>query len=217
MVSQLNPETMSHPEDTANRIMRAALETVRDVGIKGTSARAIAAKGGFNQALIFYHFGSVTNLLIEAARNSSAERVTAYRSLTAEVASLVELVEIATRLHDDSAKDGSVAVLTQLMAGAASDPAMGKAILEGFEGWIGLVEEGLSQALEGEPLAGVVPAREAAYAISALFLGIELMTRLDPEKSEADAVFAALGELAELMGSMPGLVTRYLKGRGRQA
>ena len=32
--------------------------------------------------------------------------------------------------------------------------------------------------------------REAAYAISAMFLGIEVTSRLDPDRSEADAVFA---------------------------
>ena len=47
---------------TKQRIMDAALETLRTNGIVGTSARAIAATGGFNQALIFYQYGSVNPL-----------------------------------------------------------------------------------------------------------------------------------------------------------
>jgi hypothetical protein len=49
------------------------------------------------------------------------------------------------------------------------------------------------------PLARMVPPREAAYAICAMFLGIEVMARLDPERSEADAVFA-------MMESMAGMI-----------
>jgi AcrR family transcriptional regulator len=191
--------------------MAAALETVRESGITSTSARAIAATGGFNQALIFYHFGSVTNLLIEAARTSSATRVAAYQEVVENVTSLTTLVDVARRLHDEAEADGSVAVLTQLMAGAASDPAMGEAILAGFEGWIDLVETALRKALDGQPLASAIPPREAAYSISALFLGIELMARLDREKSEASAVFDSLHHLAEIIESVPALASRFIK------
>lgn len=191
--------------------MTAALETVRTSGITGTSARAIAATGGFNQALIFYHFGSVTNLLTEAARTSSARRVEAYRALTNDVSSLTSLVDVAKRLHEEAEADGSVSVLTQLMAGAASDPEMGDAILEGFEGWILLVEDALREAMDGQPLAGVLPTREVAYSIAALFLGIELMTRLNPAKSEAAAVFESLHDLAGIIESIPALAGRLIK------
>ncbi len=193
---------MTEQPDTRSRIMAAALETIREVGITGASARAIASRGDFNQALIFYHFGSVANLLIEAARLSSADRVRAYRAVTDDVTSLADLVEVARRLHADSTQDGSVAVLTQLMAGAAHDPEMGSAVLEGFEGWISLVEDALRQTTAESPIGALLPPRETAYAISALFLGIELMERLDPAKSEADSVFDELGNLAGLIETM---------------
>ena len=211
MVSELREVEASQPSDTRHRIMAAALETVRESGITGTSARAIAATGGLNQALIFYHFGSVTNLLVEAARISSAARVAAYQEVTEDVTSLSTLVDVAKRLHHEAEADGSVAVLTQLMAGAASDPEMGQAILAGFEGWIDLVEAALKKALDGQPIASAIPPREAAYSISALFLGIELMARLDPEKSEASAVFDSLRDLAEIIESVPAIASRFIK------
>lgn len=214
MVSESGIVT-ADPVDTRERIMAAALETIHESGITGASARAIAATGGFNQALIFYHFGSVSNLLMEAARTSSAARVAAYRRVTAEVTSLSSLVNVAKRLHEEAAQDGSVAVLTQLMAGAASNTEMGHAILEGFEGWIALVEEALETALDGSAIAGAIPPREAAYSISALFLGIELMARLAPEKSEAGSVFDALEDLAGLIESMPAVVTRFIRTQKR--
>ena len=179
--------------------MDAALETLREEGFAGTTARAIAQRGGFNQALIFYHFGSVPNLLLEAFRRNSVEQVAKYRAAATEVSSLSDLVEIARRLHRDDLESGSVTVVTQLMAAAVSDPDLGRAILERFEEWIRLVEEALRRAVGSHPLAAVIPTREAAYAISALFLGIELMTRLDPERSEAGALFDMMVNLARLI------------------
>jgi AcrR family transcriptional regulator len=49
-----------------SRIAEAALATLKAHGFAGASARAIAHVGGFNQALIFYHFGSVQNALLGA-------------------------------------------------------------------------------------------------------------------------------------------------------
>jgi AcrR family transcriptional regulator len=183
---------------TRDRIVQAALGTLRDEGFADTTARAIARHGRFNQALIFYHFGSVANLLLEAFGQTSTEQVSRYRTAAAEVTSLSDLVEIARRLHAEDLESGAVTAVTQLMA-AASDRATGGAILDRFEDWIRIVEEALKRAMERYPLASAIPAREAAYAIAAMFLGIELMTRLDPERSEADAVF-------EMMASIAGLI-----------
>jgi AcrR family transcriptional regulator len=58
------PARLVTPADTRQRIIDAAVETVRREGIVGTSARAIARTGGFNQALIFYHCGSVNDVLL---------------------------------------------------------------------------------------------------------------------------------------------------------
>ncbi|HEY7582259.1 MAG TPA: TetR family transcriptional regulator [Acidimicrobiia bacterium] len=183
---------------TKQRIMDAALETLRTSGIVGTSARAIASTGGFNQALIFYHFGSVNRLLIEAAAWSSARQVSKYKEAATKSTSLSDLVEIARRLHTDDQRTGSVTIVTQMMAAAASDREMGQAVLAGFQGWIDLVEEALTRSLEGSPLQDLIPRREAAYAIAAVFLGIELMERLDPSQSEADPVFDAMASLATI-------------------
>jgi len=183
---------------TKQRIIDAALETLRTQGIAGTSARAIATTGEFNQALVFYHFGSVNRLLIDAAATSSAAQVAKYQEAAGEAKSLTDLVEIARRLHADDQQSGSVTVVTQMMAAAVSDPEMGKAVLDGFQGWIGLVEKALRQALAGTALESLIPNRQAAYAIAAVFLGIELLERLDPEQAEAEEVFDAMGSLAAL-------------------
>ena len=184
--------------DTRERIMEAALETLRDEGFADTTARAIARRGGFNQALIFYHFGSVANVLLEAFRGLSEEQVAKYREAAREVSSLTDLVDIARRLHDEDIRTGAITAVTQLMA-SATEPDERRAILERFEQWIRIVEEALERALASYGASGLVPTREAAYATSAMFLGIELMSRLDPNRSEADAVFDMMSGMAQLV------------------
>src|SRR6266481_1905830 len=49
---------------TRDRLVEAALATLRTHGFPGTTARAIARAGKLNQALIFYHFGSLDRLLL---------------------------------------------------------------------------------------------------------------------------------------------------------
>jgi AcrR family transcriptional regulator len=186
---------------TRSRIIEAALQTVREEGFADTSARAIARRGGFNQALIFYHFGSVDRLLLEAFDEASARQVAKYREAAAEVSSLSDLVRIARRLHAEDLESGAVTAVTQLMA-AASDPEQAGVLLDRFDAWIRLVEEAMERATSDHPLASVVPKREAAYAISALFLGIELMSRLDPDRSEAEQVFAMMETIAGLIENL---------------
>lgn len=205
----MDPRTKKAARDpeTRDRIIEAALETVREEGFAGTTARAIARRGDFNQALIFYYFGSVTALLLEAFRTTSEAQVAKYRAAATQVDSLSDLVAIARRLHDEDIESGAVTAVTQLMAAAASDPEVGRAILDRFEEWIRMVEDALTRSIATNPIAGIVPARQAAYAICAMFLGIELMSRLDPERSEADAVFDMMGTIAQLLQDvMPALM-----------
>src|SRR2546428_13587782 len=77
----LKPSAQSHqlPATTKERIVVAALETLKEEGLAGTSARAIARRGNFNQALIFYHFGTLNHLPLPALNRTNPERMAPYR------------------------------------------------------------------------------------------------------------------------------------------
>jgi AcrR family transcriptional regulator len=62
-------EEMVSPQQapaTRAALIAGAIQTLREAGFAGASARQIARRAGCNQALIFYHFGSVPDLLIAA-------------------------------------------------------------------------------------------------------------------------------------------------------
>ncbi|MEX2457581.1 MAG: helix-turn-helix domain-containing protein, partial [Actinomycetota bacterium] len=94
---------------TRERIVEATLETLAEEGFAATTARSIAARGAFNQALIFYHFGTVANLLLEAFSRTTNEQVAHYREAAETVSALSDLVAIARRLHAQDLESGSVA------------------------------------------------------------------------------------------------------------
>jgi AcrR family transcriptional regulator len=183
--------------DTRQRLMSAAVEVLREEGITGATARRIAARAGVNQALVFYHFGSVANLLLQSFLRTSDGQIARYRAAAEGVDSLHDLVGIARRLHDEDLESGAVTAVTQVMA-AAHEPELNEQLLERFDGWIGVVEEALRRATAGSPLGGALPVRQAAYAIASMFLGIEIITRLDPERSEAPQLFDMMANLATL-------------------
>ena len=194
----------ARPASTRDRIVEAALAALRDEGIAGISARSIARHGGFNQALIFYHFGSVDALLVAVARSESERRSALYAEALREVDSLVGLVAVARRLHDEEFQAGTVAALTQMLAGAVGGAALAQGIRDAFEPWTALVGETIDRLLDGTPYAGVLPAADLTTAVTALFLGIELLVGVDPDAAAGDGLFGTMESVARLVDALLG-------------
>ena len=186
-------------QETRDRILDAALETVRVEGLVGTSARAIARTGDFNQALVFYHFGSVEDLLLGALERANDRRIERFSDRLNSVNDLGELVEIAKELHVNH-DDPDHAALHAIVAGWSTNSDVGKRILETLRPWDEMIEAALNRTLADTPFSQVVPTKDLAHAIAAMFLGIELISRLDRDDSRTDSLFASLSGAAQLAG-----------------
>ncbi|MFI7081517.1 TetR/AcrR family transcriptional regulator [Micromonospora sp. NPDC049903] len=182
---------------TRDRLIDGAIAAIREHGIAGVSARTIAATAGVNQALVFYHFGSVDDLLAEACRSVTAARVAVYRARLADVSSLRELLDIGRTLHRQEQAEGNLAVLAQLLAGAQNDPTLAESTAAALRIWTVEIESVLHRLLDGSPIAPVVDPAGLARAVSAAFIGLELYDGVDPEG--ASAAFDALERLAVLV------------------
>lgn len=183
--------------DTRQRLIDGAIDTIRRHGITGTSARTIAATAGVNQALVFYHFGSVHELLEAACLAATEARVAPFAAGLDEVADLRELLDLGRRLHAEERSLGNVMVLAQLLAGAQSDPELAKATSAALELWIRPVERALDRLLADSPLVDVVDTAGLARAVCAGFIGLELFEGVDP--AGAHAALDALERLAALV------------------
>ncbi|MQA05083.1 MAG: TetR family transcriptional regulator [Streptosporangiales bacterium] len=180
-------------DDTRQKLLTGALSCLTEHGIAGVSARTVATSAGVNQALVFYHFGSVDELLAAACRHGAEEHVGRYRARFAEVTSLQELLQLGRELHTEEHAEGNVAVLAQLLAGAQTDARLAPATAAGLNLWITEIEQVLDRVLAGSPLAEVLDVTGFARAVAAAFVGLELYEGVDPAGS--GAAMAALDQL----------------------
>lgn len=195
-------KSSSRQPDTRLQIVGAALETVKQVGFAGATSRAIARTGGFNQALIFYHFGSLDSLLLAALDHTSEQRLARYRAALEEATTAEELVSVATRLYEEDRAGGHTTVVSQLIAGSVARPELAPQVLARMEPWLELCETALGRLADELGLRAVVPLPELAYAAATFFLGVNLLTHLDPEGNRTDALFERLRELLPLLAAL---------------
>ncbi|MCB1006901.1 MAG: TetR family transcriptional regulator [Acidimicrobiales bacterium] len=181
-----------------DRIIEAAFEALRDEGFAHASARSIAARGGFNSALIFYYFDSVNDLLIEALARSSKTQLQQYEAALGAVDSFPQLVEaVQARLHDDMGS-GHVRVLAELVGASSSDEQLQRAVLEQVKPWIDFTERTLTRVLDGNGLGGLVPPAQLSFVVVSLFLGMELLTGIAGDDQLIDGLFSSARQLATL-------------------
>lgn len=191
-------DARSAGEKTRERIVDAALETLKNEGFAGATSRAIARAGGFNQALIFYHFGSLDGLLLAALDKTSAERLQRYREAVDGADSAEELAAVAAAVYAEDRDRGHMTVVSQMVAGSVARPELAGELVARMEPWIELCEDALRKALSTTPAAPVVPVRDLAYAVVTFYLGLNLLTHLDQDRERTEAVIARLQGLAEL-------------------
>jgi AcrR family transcriptional regulator len=184
-------------EATRARIVAATLETIRREGIIGASARAIARTGKFNQASIYYHFGSIDDAVLASVRQMSDARLASYEQRLARVESLSDLARVGAELYREDLASGRITVLSQVMAGASGDERFAKELAVVFEPWLDVVRSTLRRALGGGAGAGL-PVDDLAFAVSALFVGVELLGQTQDHGRDADGLFVAFEGLARL-------------------
>jgi AcrR family transcriptional regulator len=191
----------SRSAGTRGKLVEAAIETLQAEGFGGASARAIAERAGVNQGLIFYHFDSVANLLLAALDSVSARRMEHYGAAVGQAGSPSELVDVATDIFREDLDAGYVAVLVEMIAGASSTPGLGAEVSARVGPWFAFAERTVATVL-GPPLDAVLPPGDVAYAIVALYLGLEMLTHLDGDPTRALGLFAHAKNLAGLFEAL---------------
>jgi AcrR family transcriptional regulator len=191
---------------TRQALVDAAIETLKSEGFVGTSARAIAKQAGCNQALVFYHFGSVVDLLLAALEEVSARRLERYTVAAAAVSSPSELVAVASEVFREDLDNGYVKVLVEMIAGASATPGLGAEVASRIAPWREFARRTLESGLSDSAVGPLVPLDDLSYAVVALYLGLEMLSHLDGDRSHAAAIFDHAGRLASLLEALSGTV-----------
>jgi AcrR family transcriptional regulator len=173
---------------TKARIVEAALETLKAKGFGGTSAREIAKSGGFNQALVFYHYGSVQNLLLAGLDLVSERRMRAYQPAFERAQTLPELAALARDIYREDLENGYVTVLGEMVAGGVSDRELGRLVVARLQPWVDMVERKVRALVAGSLFESMIAPRDLAFAIIALYLGIDMLSHLDGDRAAAESL-----------------------------
>jgi AcrR family transcriptional regulator len=199
------------PGGTKLQIAEAALATLKTQGFAGASARAIAREGDFNQALIFYHYGSVRKLLLAVLDLISERRMAEYGPVFERARSAPELARLAATIYADDLERGYITVLGEMVAGGVADTELGAEVAARIEPWIELVERKLEQLLSGSPVLLLAAPRDLAFGLVALYFGVDMLSQLQADRSRAESLLrlgTRLSALAEAVLPTPREVQR---------
>ncbi len=203
-VSKLRSAGAGNTGDTRQALVRAAIETLKSDGFAGASARAIAGRAGCNQGLVFYHFGTVVNLLLAALDAVSADRLEHYGDALGTVGSMAELVDAAAAIFQEDLDAGHIAVLVEMIAGASSTPGLGPEVAKRIAPWTQFARRAIDDSLADTPLGSVVPSGDIALAVVALYMGLEMLSNLDGDRAPALALFDHARGLSVLFAGLGG-------------
>jgi AcrR family transcriptional regulator len=198
--------TSTQSEQTRSALITATIETLRNDGFAGASARVIARRAGCNQSLVFYHFGSVANLLVAALDEVSSRRLAAYTQAADQARSLRELTLLAETIFEEELDAGYTTVLVELLAAARSTPGLGAEVSQRIDQWTKFAQTAVEQTLDPLLLAATMPASEVAYLTVATYLGLELLSHLGDDRTRGLAIFQRLNQMAsllEMLGNSP--------------
>lgn len=189
------------PKSTQTRtaLVAGAIAALREVGFAGASARDIAGRAGCTQASVFYHFGSVTDLLLAALDEVSSRRLASYVHLLDEARSLTDLITSARLIFSEDLDAGHVTVLVEMITGSQSVAGLGEQVAIRLAPWRDLAESAVRKAVAGSPVASLVPTKEVAHAVVAGFLGLELLANLDGDREAALTLFDRARGIAGLL------------------
>ena len=193
---------MSELSGTKQRLVDAALATIKEEGYGGTTARAIAGRAGVNQALIYYHFGDIKTLLLAALDETSAKRMASYEALLEKTQTVEDLVQLAKDIYREDLAAGHVTVLSELIAGSLQHKDLGPEVLKRLRPWIDFAERSIAKVTRGTFLEELLPARDIAVGVVAFYLGVDLLHQLDPAESPADRLFDHASRLAPGLGML---------------
>jgi AcrR family transcriptional regulator len=196
------PRVSKASADTRSTLISAAIETLKVDGSTGASARAIARRAGCNQGLVFYHFGSVANLLLAALDAVSADRLAQYGAAAALAQSPSDLANLAEVIFQEDLDAGHATVLVELISGASSMPGFGAEVATRIEAWTRFAQSAIDRSIDPRVLAVTAPSSELAYGVVAMYLGLEMLSHLNGDRSQALSLFGRLNRLITLADAL---------------
>ncbi len=198
--------------EAPDRVLRAAVQALATHGYAGTTARSIAAIGGFAPGVIYYYFTDLDAVHAATLEHTSREREARYRASLSGVTSAVTLVARMRSLYQEDTDSGHIEAIQELISAARPGTPLAAQVAAQTQRWEALAEEVLRALLRGSPLARLVQPPVAARAAVSYYLGLQTLTYLDGDSQRPRAAFAQAARLAAAYDKLPRLRRRGSPG-----
>ena len=154
-------------------IVDAAVACLATDGFSATSARAVAERAGIAPGGVFYHYGSMDELLA----------VVFERCLDARLARMASVLEAPPADLPEALRDAVQAefahpegrALLELVVGAASSAMLAERVQAGIGRSFTFTRGVVDRMLDGSPLAGVLPLDLVAQIAASAFFGLQVL------------------------------------------
>ncbi len=198
---------------TRQRIVEATIELIAEIGMDRVRTRGIAERAGVNQALVHYHFGSVSALVMEAAEHA----------LTAELGPSIDALWSGASIHEgvsamlawiqhDGRRSPGSAILADAMVKATRDPGFRRWTQRASRRFRALILERLEAARSEGEVDPELDLPATAALLAAAFDGL-LFHRLVDAKLD---VTQTVGPIATLLGHPPSPSTAGRRTHARR-
>jgi AcrR family transcriptional regulator len=183
------------PRATRAALIEATVAALADQGFSATSARAVAARAGVAPGGVFYHFGSMDDLLAEVFTTCLDRRIVRLRrALDVRAAGVPAAFTEAVR-HEFAHPESRA--LLELVVGAITSPLLGERVREGLDRSFRFTREVLEHVLAGSPLSAAFPLDLMAQVAASAFFGLAVMDLVGAQV-DIDGMTALANTLIEL-------------------
>jgi AcrR family transcriptional regulator len=183
--------------ETRAAIVEATVATLAERGFSATSARAVAQRAGVAAGGVFYHFGSMDNLLAEVFTICLDRRIARLRAAV-DVPRPELPVAFTHAVRDEFAHVESRAVL-ELVVGAIDSPVLAARVREGLDQSFAFTREVIDLLLADSPLAEALPLHLVAQVAASAFFGLAVMNLVGAD-IDIDGMTALVNSLLGLFG-----------------
>lgn len=189
-----NTGTGSSGRATRERILEATVALMAEIGIDRVRTRAVAERASVNPALVHYHFGSMSALVLEAAEYALIHELGPSIDAFASGSTVQDgIVAILAWIEDEGRTPGST-ILAEAMVKSTRDPAFRDWSTHASRRFRELILERLQLALDAGEMDRSLDLEPTAVLLAAALDGLLFHRLVDPtlDVSQTHALFEAM-------------------------
>lgn len=190
-------------------LMHATIELLGTKGFDAVTARAVSEKAKVSQALVFYHFDSVTNLIIQSASQMSSSRFDVYKKIIETTDDTNELLEKLFEAFEKDNNSGSYFAMNQFLSAARRDKVVAKHVEEIFGKWIELAKLSIKKIVGEIDPPGNLSTDDLALMALSFLLSLQMLNPVKKYKTQIDQIMVGLKDMTPMLATFAAMFNSH--------